>query len=143
MRPDAFLYFVFVSDEDDQSSQDVRYYWRSFEDAKGIGNDGTVTTAAIMGDVPSNGCGATPGARYQSLSDLTGGQVGSICDASFADTLAKLATNAVGLHRKFGLVQPPNVMTIQVDVRYPCNINPALITSCQSVDMTSCFFFYD
>ena len=138
LRPDAYLYFVFLSDEDDQSSQDVRYYWRSFDDAKGVGNDGTVTTAAIIGDVPTNTCGATPGTRYKTLSDLTGGEVGSVCDTSFADTLKKLATDAVGLHRKFGLVVKPNVMTLQVDIRYPCNINPQLISACASVDMTGC-----
>jgi hypothetical protein len=138
LRPDAYLYFVFVSDEEDESSQDVRFYWRAFDDAKGVGNDGTVTTAAIMGDVPTNSCGATPGTRYKQLSDLTGGEVGSICDTSFSDTLKKLATDAVGLHRKFGLVVKPNVMTIAVDIRYPCNINPELIKSCQSVDMSGC-----
>lgn len=138
LRPDAYLYFVFVSDEDDESSQDVRYYWRSFDDAKGVGNDGTVTTAAIIGDVPMNGCGAGPGTRYKALSDLTGGEVGSVCDTSFADTLKKLATDAVGLHRKFGLVVKPNVMTIAVDIRYPCNINSELTKACASVDNTGC-----
>ncbi len=138
LRPDAFLYFIFVSDEDDESSQDVRYYWRSYEDAKGVGNDGTVTTAAIIGDVPTNGCGAGPGTRYQALSDLTGGTVGSVCDASFADSLKKLATNAVGLHRRFGLAVKPNLSTIQVDVRYPCNVNPDLLKACAMVDDTGC-----
>ena len=38
-----------------------------------------------------------PALRYKALSDLTGGEVGSICDANFASTLKKLATNAVGL----------------------------------------------
>ncbi len=138
LRPDAYLYFVFVSDEDDESSQDVRYYWRSYEDTKGVGNDGTVTTAAIIGDVPTNTCGAGPGTRYKALSDLTGGEVGSVCDASFADTLKKLATDAVGLHRKFGLVVKPNQMTIQVDIKYPCNINPELTKACAMVDSSGC-----
>ena len=71
LRRDAYLYLIFVSDEEDRSSQDVRFFYRYFETIKGVGNDGTVTTAAIMGDVPSNGCGATPGTRYKALSDLT------------------------------------------------------------------------
>ena len=112
LRRDAYLYLIFVSDEEDRSSQDVRFFYRYFETVKGVGNDGTVTTAAIMGDTPTNTCGATPGARYKALSDLTGGEVGSICDANFSATLGKLARNAVGLKRKFALQVKPNVQTI-------------------------------
>ncbi|MBX7099894.1 MAG: VWA domain-containing protein [Myxococcaceae bacterium] len=137
LRPDAYLYLIFVSDEEDESSDDVRYYWRSFETAKGIGNDGTVTTAAIKGP-KDNTCGAAAGERYQALSDLTGGQVGSICDASFADTLKKLASNAVGLKRKFALQRKPNVSTIEVRFKYPCNENADVLTACTSVDRTAC-----
>lgn len=138
LRPSAYLYLVFVTDEEDESEEDVRFYWRTFETAKGVGNDGTVTTAAIMGDVPSNACGATPGTRYKALSDLTGGEVGSICDASFAATLKKLATNAVGLKRKFTLQRKPNVQTIEVRFKYPCNVNREVLKACQTVDEAQC-----
>lgn len=138
LRTNAYLYLIFVADEEDQSSEDVRYYWRSFEIAKGIGNDGTVTTAAIMGDVPTNPCGATPGVRYKSLSDLTGGEVGSICDANFSTTLKKLASNAVGLRRKFALSKKPNLATIDVLLKYPCNTVADVLKSCASVDRTEC-----
>jgi hypothetical protein len=138
LRPDAYLYLVFVSDEDDKSSQDVRYFYRYFETAKGVGNDGTVTTAAIIGDVPSNGCGATPGQKYKALSDLTGGEVGSICDANFSATLKKLATNAVGLKRKFALQVKPNLQTLEVRLRYPCNIAAEYTAPCASVDASKC-----
>ena len=89
LRPDAYLYLVFVTDEEDESREDVRFYYRFFETVKGIGNDGMVTTAAIMGP-EANGCGATPGVRYKEMSDLTGGEVGSICDAAFGATLANM-----------------------------------------------------
>ncbi|MGQ0505201.1 MAG: vWA domain-containing protein [Myxococcaceae bacterium] len=138
LRSDAYLYLIFVSDEEDRSPLDVRYYWRSFETAKGVGNDGTVTTAAIMGDVPRNSCGATPGTRYDLLSKLTGGEVGSICDADFANTLRKLATSAVGLKRKFTVTQPPNVETISVMLRYPCGATDEQLKACASVDRTRC-----
>ena len=137
LRPGAYLYLIFVSDEDDESSQDVRAFWRSFETAKGIGNDGTVTTAAIVGSSP-NGCGATPGARYQAMSTLTGGDVGNICDADFAKTLKKLATSAVGLKRKFALAKPPNLETLEVRVKYPCNAAEEAIAHCASVDRADC-----
>lgn len=138
LRSDAYLYLIFVADEEDLSSEDVRYYWRSFETAKGIGNDGTVTTAAIMGDVPSNTCGATPGTRYKALSDLTGGEIGSICDTNFSATLKKLATNAVGLKRKFALARKPNLATIEVFVKYPCNTAEDILKPCASVDRMDC-----
>jgi hypothetical protein len=137
LRPDAYLYLIFVSDEDDQSSQDVRYFWRSFETTKGIGNDGTVATAAIVGE-PMNSCGAVAGERYISLSDLTGGAVGSICDPSFADTLTKLANNAVGLKRKFALSTDPDPMTLKVTILYPCNLPDNQLSTCTSVDATQC-----
>src|SRR5690606_33171723 len=79
LRPNASLFLVFVTDEEDRSEKDVRGYYRFYETVKGLGNDGMVSTAAIMGDVPDNTCGATPGHRYAQLSSLTGGTVGSIC----------------------------------------------------------------
>ncbi|MER2559074.1 MAG: vWA domain-containing protein [Myxococcaceae bacterium] len=137
LRPDAYLYLVFVTDEEDESREDVRFYYRFFETVKGIGNDGMVTTAAIMGP-EANGCGATPGVRYKEMSDLTGGEVGSICDAAFGATLKKLATNAVGLKRKFTLQEKPNVMTVEVRVKYPCSTPDANLSKCDSVDKTAC-----
>lgn len=138
LRSDAYLYLVFVSDEDDKSAQDVRYFYRFFATAKGLGNDGTVTTAAIMGDVPTNACGATPGTRYKALSDLTGGEVGSICDVNFAQTLKKLANNAVGLKRAFALQLKPNVATLEVRLKYPCNVSTDAVASCASVNREDC-----
>jgi hypothetical protein len=137
LRPDAFLYLVFVTDGEDESQKDVRYYYRYFETVKGIGNDGMVTTAAIMGP-ESNACGATPGLRYKEMSELTGGEVGNICDSAFGATLKKLATNAVGLKRKFALQESPNVKTIEVRVKYPCNTPDANLSKCDLVDNSAC-----
>ena len=138
LRPNAYLYIIFVSDEDDKSSQDTRYFYRYFETVKGIGNDGMVATAAIMGDAAGNSCGAAPGLKYEALSTLTGGEVGSICDQNFAQTLKKLASSAVGLKRKFALQLEPNVQTIGVFVRYPCNAPGSSTANCSSVDRTRC-----
>jgi len=135
LRPGAWLYLAFVTDEDDRSPHDVRRYWRAFEQAKGIGNDGTVMASAIIGDVPANGCGAEPGRRYAELVALTGGEVGSICDADFADTLRALATSAVGLRRTFALERTPKPDTLRVRVRYPCGASPE---ACESVAREAC-----
>jgi hypothetical protein len=137
LRKEAFLYIVFVTDEEDKSAQDVRYFYRYFETAKGIGNNATVTTAAIMGNA-GNACGATPGARYQQLSELTGGVVGSICDVNFSATLKKLASNAVGLKRKFSLQAKPNLETLKISLRYPCNVSADQLSNCASVEKSEC-----
>jgi hypothetical protein len=138
LRADAYLDVIFVSDEDDKSSLDVAFFTRYFETVKGLGNDGMVSTAAIVGDVPTNDCGATPGVKYQALAALTGGAVGSICDASFSSTLKKLATNAVGLRRKFALQAAPTVESLEVRVVYPCGAPDDLLAACQAVDRSSC-----
>jgi hypothetical protein len=138
LRPGAWLYLAFVTDEDDRSPHDVRTYWRAFEQAKGIGNDGTVVASAIIGDVPANGCGAEPGTRYAELVKLTGGELGSICDADFADTLRTLATSAVGLRRTFALEQVPRPDSLQVRVRYPCGVASEALRGCASVDRAAC-----
>jgi hypothetical protein len=137
LRPDAYLYVIFISDEEDESAGDVRYYYRYFETAKGVGNDAMVTTAAIIGPA-NNTCSAGVGARYQQLSTLTGGEVGSICDAEFAAALKKLASNAVGLKRKFALQAKPNVSTLTVSLKYPCNVAADVVLPCASVDRTAC-----
>jgi hypothetical protein len=137
LRPGAFLYLVFVTDEEDRSGQDFRYFYRAFETAKGVGNDATVTTAAIVG-LPRNSCGATVGSKYLELSQLTGGEVGSICDASFAETLRKLATNAVGLKRKFRLAVKPNESTLKLTLRYPCNAPTDATSTCAEVNRDAC-----
>ncbi|MFP2928045.1 vWA domain-containing protein [Pyxidicoccus sp. 3LG] len=138
LRPGAWLYVVFVTDEDDRSPHDVRTYWRAFEQVKGIGNDGTVMASAIIGDVPGNGCGAEPGARYAELVGLTGGELGSICDADFADTLRALATSAVGLRRTFALEQAPRPGSLRVRVRHPCGTASESLGACESVDREAC-----
>ena len=138
LRPDAYLYLIFVSDEEDKSREDVRYYWRAFETAKGIGNDGTVNTAAIVGMQPVTPCAAEFGSRYLAVTELTGGERGSICDANFANTLRKLATSAVGLRRKFALSKAPNVETIEVRLTYPCGTPGDVTAVCAAIDASKC-----
>jgi hypothetical protein len=138
LRPGAFLYLVFVTDEEDRSPYELRAYWRAFEQVQGIGNDGTVVASAIVGDVPANTCGASPGSRYQELAKLTGGEVGSICDAEFADTLRALATSAVGLRRTFVLSHAPDPETLEVRIRYPCGVSAEAVADCEAVERAAC-----
>ncbi len=139
LRPDAFLYLIFVADEEDASSGDLRYYWRAFETALGVGNDGTVTVAAIVGiEGQTQACNAVAGNRYLELARQSGGETGNVCDTDFAATLRKLANNAVGLKRKFALTKKPNVQTLQISLRYPCNAQPETVGACASNDKAAC-----
>jgi len=135
MRDNAFLYVIFVSDEDDKSFGEVRYYQRRFESLKGVGNENTVLASAIAGPVP-DGCligdkpAAEPGERYLELAKLTGGVLGNLCTTDWAATLRELAFTGLGLRKRFQLnlpVQPMNADG-EVDpesfeylaVHYPC-----------------------
>jgi hypothetical protein len=134
LRDRAYLYVIVVSDEEDFSPGDVRYYIRALEQAKGIGNDRAVVVSAIAGPAP-DGCEspagrATPGLRYDEAARATGGVVGSICTEDWQETLRQLAVNGLGLRKRFQLTLPPADYTqngtvdvddlVGVAVRYPC-----------------------
>lgn len=133
MRPDAYLYAVVVSDEEDHSFGEVWYFARYLEQVKGIGNEGTTAFAAIVGEAPRPSCNtAQTGARYLSLADLTGGVSGTICAANFTENLKALAYNAAGLRRRFPLTATPDTGTIEVRVLYRCDAQSEDIGQCDS-----------
>lgn len=62
LRPDASLFVIFVSDEDDSSFGQPTYFYRAFETLKGAGNEGLVSMSAIVGDPDADGAsGPEPG----------------------------------------------------------------------------------
>lgn len=137
LRDNAFLYVIFVSDEDDKSFGEIRYYHRRLEGLKGLGNENTVLTSAIAGPVP-DGCvdeedrRAEPGERYLELARRTGGVLGSLCTTDWSATLRELAFTGLGLRKRFQLslpVQPQNADGVvdpesfdYLAVHYPCSI---------------------
>jgi len=56
LRPDAALFLIFVGDGPDYSPNEPNYYWRVYEQAKGIGNNSLVQVSAIAGDLPGGCC---------------------------------------------------------------------------------------
>lgn len=147
LRPGAYLYVVFVSDEDDESRDEVRYFERRLRAMKGKGNEGTVLVSAIAGpptaqlpDVCFDEKGsrkASPGYRYQEMVQATGGTIGNICLADWAETLEELAFTGLGLRKRFQLSRPARyiedpetgipkleVLFNAVEVRYPCKTSP-------------------
>jgi len=109
LRPEAALFIIMVSDEDDSSFGPVTYYRRLFDGYKGPGNESRVSVSAIVGPpgndggcfAPSRGS-ANPGDRYVDLAGQTGGIWSSIC-AEFSDSLRELSITAAGLKSIFEL----------------------------------------
>lgn len=131
LRPNAWLYVIVVTDEDDFSFGEVRYYHRRFETLKGVGNENAVAFSAIAGPLP-DGCGseAQAGERYAELAELTGGVLGSICTEDWGATLEELAITGIGLRKRFQLERIPNDLTplgygpedfVTLQVHYPCD----------------------
>ena len=142
LRPGAALFLVAVTDDDDPwSPGDDLYYYRAFKQAKAAGNDGLVTFSAIAGDVP-NGCTiadprnpsasfvAEPAARLKGLAAATGGVFHSLCDPSFDAVFDQLGATAAGLQRNFRLAKIPDLATLAVFVRAPCDVKVAALSAC-------------
>jgi hypothetical protein len=132
LRPGAFLYIIFVTDEEDSSFGEPVYYQRRYVEIVGPGSQNAVKVSAVAGPSGSQACDtATPGRRYQDLVELTGGQFASICTDDWVDTLKKLAVTGIGLRKDFPLAFPPKDLDqpgfndptsqdILVSISYPC-----------------------
>ncbi|MBX5480931.1 MAG: VWA domain-containing protein [Myxococcaceae bacterium] len=126
LRPNAALAVIAVSDEDDSSYGDPAYYARFLRGVKGKGNE-NLTSFSVIGGTTPNGCYppgeqiyygglAEPAFRYAAVATKTGGVVGSICDASFEDTLVRIAQALNTLRRTFPLSLVPDAATLTVTV---------------------------
>lgn len=133
LRPDAYLYVIYVSDEDDHSGEEAIFYARSLETLKGAGNAGQVAASAIVGDPADPSCTATPAVKYAAVAAYTGGIIGSICALTFDQNLTRLAQDAVGLQSHFLLGAYPKLDTLQLEVAYRCDTPHEQLASCQQV----------
>lgn len=126
VRADAALAIIVVTNEDDSSFGTTDYYARVFRGLKGKGNENLVSFSVIGGTSP-NGCvppgetglyGSTadPAIRYSEVATKTGGIIGSICDASFEQTLIRIAQALNTLKRVFPLTLVPIATSISVTV---------------------------
>jgi len=118
LRDDAKLFVVFVSDEEDQSTESVSYYVDLLTAVKD-GNTEDLFLAGIVGP-PTGTCtgdGTAPAApRYNEALALTGGLYGSICDADFGLTLQNLAFEITSPTAEFFLSYLPDLATLKVKV---------------------------
>lgn len=120
LRNDAVLSVIFVSDEQDYSSQTVPFYINFLLSIKGFRNTNLFTASAIVGDSPGgcNGAGgsADDGARYVEVANRTGGVFQSICTSDWSRSLEDLSTTAFGFKSRFFLDNQPVISTIVVEL---------------------------
>lgn len=120
LRADAVLSIIFVSDEQDQSPNNVDFYINFFLSIKGFRNTNLFTASAIVGDSPGgcNGSGgnADDGIRYIQVAQRTGGVFQSICSSDWSRSLEDLSTSAFGFKSRFFLQNQPVVSTLRVVV---------------------------
>lgn len=123
VREDAALVLVFVSDEEDQSPGTLDFYVDFFKNIKGFRNEAQFAAHAIVGAVngqaaecATNNGNADAGRRYVEVANRTNGDVYSICDANFGDSLRRIGEDAFGLPVQFFLSRPAVAATVEVSV---------------------------
>lgn len=117
IRDEAVLSVIVVSDEDDQSPDDVSTYVDALEALKGESN---VRLSAVVGDLPA-GCAspyaaADPAERYLDAVTMMNGVSDSICRKDLSDTMKALALNGLGLTDTFALTAVPELESMEVRV---------------------------
>lgn len=126
LRANAALAIIVITNEDDSSFGTTGHYARVFKALKGKGNENLISFSVIGGTIP-NGCvspgesnlygsTASPAVRYAEVATKTGGIIGSICDASFEQTLIRIAQALNTLKRVFPLTLKPIINSITVTV---------------------------
>ncbi len=123
LRPSAYLALIFISDEEDQSTNSVDFYVNYFLAIKGFRNTNLFSASAIVGDPTSlgtgGGCGgfqADAGDRYVNAAERTGGIFESICTTDWAQALQNLGLSVFGYKSKFFLSNQPVPGTVEVTV---------------------------
>jgi hypothetical protein len=117
LRDEARLAIIFVSDEEDFSSQPVSFYETYFRALKD--NDSSkLSVSAIVGPLDLSTCStaSSSGARYIQLAQATGGVVESICTPNWAESLKRLSSTTFGPKRNFPLSDQP-ADSAQISVR--------------------------
>jgi hypothetical protein len=106
---------VFVSDEDDQSPEEVAVYLNDYRAAVQSSAE-RLKVHAIVG--PQGGCdSAVEGVRYRELVAQAGGTASDICGADFGAALSAIGVESFGHKASFALghVAAPGTVEVEVD----------------------------
>jgi hypothetical protein len=118
-RDAAALGIVFVTDEDDHSSEDAAAYATFFKEKKGAQQPARLRIEAIAPGTTSTCATAAgfPGTRFAALVAQAGGEVFDVCNEDYAPALARIAAGGVVAQNAFPLSGVPDAtpVTVQVD----------------------------
>lgn len=115
LREDAYLAVIYVSDEEDQSSESTAQYISYLQ---GLKSNANKVKAHVIVDV--NGTQQQQGLslgseRYKAVANATGGTIHEIT-SNFGTALDNISEQIVSLSQSFTLSAQPDVTTIQVFV---------------------------
>jgi len=121
IRDDAFLSFIFVSDEEDQSPYAVNDYTNAFRGVKGEQDRDNFNASALVVTNPDK-CteqqlgagGGTAGTRYVDVANQNGGILGNICADSFDKVVTELSLATSRLADTFYLSKTPDPASVVV-----------------------------
>ncbi len=139
LRPEARLVIIFISDEEDFSTQPVPFYETYFRSLKD--NDPSkLSISAIVGPRDLSTCptASSSGLRYIQLAEDTGGVVESICTPNWSGSLKNLSDTAFGPKRNFPLSEVP-ADSSRITVR----VNGADVTSGWHYDAATNSIIFD
>lgn len=114
LRPDAKLYVIYVSDEEDAGTRPTDDYVTFMRGLK-PGRPDLVGASAIVG-LPSCGTAPSVGSRYISFVTALGGQVADICSPDWGGLLQRIGDEAFTARTVFPLTQFPDGRDIKVTV---------------------------
>ena len=126
LREDAYLSLVFVSDEEDFSTEPVANYVNFFWSLKqGKGRDALTASALVgtdeqgtpadCGDLGTPYSGARAAYRYVDVAEQTHGVIRSICSDDFTPIITELGLNSSRLTDRFELSKAPDVDSMEVE----------------------------
>ena len=110
VREDAALHLVFISDEDDHSSNSREEFVNYLTTLKF--EPDMLTASSIVS--PGSGCDVEEGKDYIYVTNNVGGILWSICNEDWVGLLEQLGIQASGLKREYFLSQLPVPGTIEV-----------------------------
>lgn len=106
LRPEAKLYVIWISDEEDAGNRPTGEYVDFLRSLK-PGRPDLVSASAIVGR-PSCVTSPTVGARYMEVVDALGGMVADICSPDWGGLLQRIGDDAFTPRTVFPLTQAPD-----------------------------------
>lgn len=114
LRPEAKLYVLYVSDEEDSGTQPVETYINFLRGLK-PGRPDLVSASAIVG-LPSCATAPSVGSRYMQVASALGGMVADICSPDWGGLLQRIGDDAFAARTVFPLTQAPDGRDVSVRV---------------------------